>query len=159
MFSYLFLDPQIDPPGPDVDDEEDEDDEELLEAGDEEHGKGDDDGDAPMEGTEAAGDRCGSDGTVGWGWVGGGLGSGGTSYNGGIENGTLMGRTYPLSKFFKKYNLGYNDNRISDPTSHFNGMLFEWNKCCDLAQWCHADGDVGWGLETNTNMTALEKRT
>lgn len=44
--------------GPDVDDEEDEDDEDLLEAGDgEEHAKGDDDGDVPMEGTEATGDR------------------------------------------------------------------------------------------------------
>ena len=53
-------------PGPDVDDEEDEDDEDLLEAGDgEEHAKGDDDGDVPMEGTEATGDRHDSDGGVG----------------------------------------------------------------------------------------------
>ena len=40
-----------------MDDEEDEDDEDLLEAGgDEEHAKGDD-GDVPMEGAEATGDR------------------------------------------------------------------------------------------------------
>jgi hypothetical protein len=53
-------------PGPDVDDEEGEDDEDLLEAGDgEEHAKGDDDGDVPMEGTEATGDRHDSDGGVG----------------------------------------------------------------------------------------------
>ena len=49
-------------PGPDVDDEEDEDDDDLLEAGQEEHAKGDDDGDVPMEGTEATGDRRDSDG-------------------------------------------------------------------------------------------------
>ena len=51
-----------------MDDEEDEDDEDLLEPGEEEHAKGDDDGDVPMEGTETTGDRCDSDG----GWVGGG---------------------------------------------------------------------------------------
>eukprot|EP00438_Fugacium_kawagutii_P036313 Skav220725 [mRNA] locus=scaffold2753:105376:108461:- [translate_table: standard] len=45
---------------PDVDDEEDDDDEDLLnEGGDEEHAKGDDEGDVPMEGAEATGDRQG----------------------------------------------------------------------------------------------------